>query len=107
MTRRLMSAALATAVGISSAATTGAHEDYRIIGTIAAVSATTLDVKQAKDGKTIGMDMDDTTVVTRDRTKVTVKELKPGLRVVVDARGDSLEELLIVAVRIVPSTARK
>lgn len=106
MTRRLMIAALA-AVCISSARPAGAHEDYRIIGTIAAVTATTLDVKQTKDGKTIGMDMDDATVVTRDKTKVTVKELKPGLHVVVDARGDSLEELLIVAVRIVPSTARK
>lgn len=106
MTRRLMIAALA-AVCISSARPAGAHEDYRIIGTIAAVTATTLDVKQTKDGKTIGMDMDDATVVTRDGKPVSVRDLKPGLRVVADARGDSLEELLIVAVRIVPAAPKK
>ena len=37
-------------VGASPAA---AHEDYRVIGTIAKVTATTLDVKQTKDDKTI------------------------------------------------------
>ncbi len=101
MTRRLMSAALAAAIWVGSAATPGAHEDYRIIGTIAAVTATTLDVKQTRDGKIVGMDMDETTRVTRDGKPGSVKDLKPGLRVVADARGDSLEELLAGEVRIV------
>lgn len=106
MTRRLMSAALAAAIWVGSAATPGAHEDYRIIGTVAAVTATTLDVKQTRDGKIIGMDLDETTRVTRDGKPVSMKELKPGLRVVVDARGDSLEELLAGAVRIVTSPTK-
>ena len=40
--------------------------------------------------------------VTRDKKKVPVSDLKPGTHVVVDARGDSLLELDIVEVRIVP-----
>ena len=54
MKRRLMLAGILSLliVGASPAA---AHEDYRVIGTIAKVTATTLDVKQTKDDKTISM----------------------------------------------------
>jgi hypothetical protein len=43
-----------------------AHDDYRVIGTITRVTATALDVKQTKDGKTIAMKTDSATVVTRE-----------------------------------------
>ena len=105
MTRRLMIAGVLAGliVGMAPAA---AHDDYRIIGTVAKVSAKTLDVKQTKDGKTISMAIDEATLlVTRDKKKVSATQLKPGLSVVVDARGDSLEELQVVEVRIVPSPA--
>ncbi len=39
--------------------------------------------------------------------KVSVDELKEGLSVVVDARGDSLKNLAVVEVRIVPAPAPK
>ena len=91
-------------VGASPAA---AHEDYRVIGTITKVTAKTLDVKQTKDGKTVSMAMNEETLVTRDETTVGTAELKTGLSVVVDARGDSLEELLVQKVRIVPSLAQE
>ena len=84
-----------------------AHDDYRIIGTVAKVDPTSLDVKQTKDGKTIGMDLTKETVVTRDKKKVPVAELMAGLNVVVDARGDSLEELEAISIRIVPPPAKK
>lgn len=41
----------------------------------------------------------------RDTQKVSQAELKPGLHVVADACGDSLEDLLAVEVRIVPAPA--
>lgn len=82
-----------------------AHEDFRIIGTVAKVTDTTLDVKQTKDGKIIAMRMSKTTVVTRDKKKVDRAELKVGAHVVADARGDSLKDLWIREVRLVPPPA--
>ena len=106
MTRQFMIAGILSVliVGASPAA---AHEDYRVIGTIAKVTATTLDVKQTKDDKTISMTLNEATLVTRDETTVGAAELKTGLSVVVDAHGDSLEELLVQTVRIVPSLAQE
>jgi hypothetical protein len=86
-------------VGMAPAA---AHDDYRIIGTITKVAVKTLDVKQTKDGKTISMATDEATVVTRDKKKVSATELKVGLSVVVDANGDTLEDLVVLEIRIVP-----
>lgn len=106
MTRRFMMAAL-LAVLVIGTARVAAHDDYRVIGTITKVTAKTLDVKQTKDGKTISMAMNGATVVTRDKKKVDAAELKTGLSVVVDARGDSLKDLLVVEVRLVPSPTKK
>ena len=106
MTRRLMIAGVLAGL-IVSAAPTAAHDDYRIIGTITKVTANTLDVKQTKDGKTISMATDEETLVTRDKKKVSLKELKTGVSVVVDANGDSLEDLVALEIRIVPSSTKK
>ena len=89
-----------------------AHENYRIIGTVEKVTATDLSVKQTKDGKVVDLisvfeAVAEKSTVTRDKKKVAASELKPGLHVVVDARGDSLLELDIVEVRIVPPPAKK
>lgn len=106
MKRRLtvMIAAIAMIVGL---ATVQAHDDYRIIGTVLKVSTGKLDVKQTKDGKTISMKTDAATLVTRDKKKVNSAELKAGTNVVVDARGDSLQDLVVLEVRIVPAPAAK
>jgi len=79
-----------------------AHDDYRIIGTISRVTATSLNVKQTKDGKTIAMKLVSATLVTRDKKKVERTELEAGLDVVVEARGDSLEDLVVREGRLVP-----
>ena len=106
MTRRLMIVigVVAMMVGVAPA---WAHDDYRIIGTVLKVSAGKLDVKQTKDGKTISMKTDEATLVTRDKKKVSSAELKTGTKVVVDARGDSLQDLVVLEVRIVPAPAAK
>jgi hypothetical protein len=91
------------ALGLFLVSTTPAwaHDEYRIIGTVTKVTAKLLDVKQKKDGKIVTMDLTDTSIVTRDAKKVPMTELKVGLSVVVDARGDSIDELEIVEIKIV------
>jgi hypothetical protein len=106
MTRRFIVAGIIAAL-IIGGTSLSAHDKYRIVGTVAKVAGTVLDVKQTKDGKTITMDMTDKTVVTRDKKKVGRAELKAGLSVVVDALGDSLDELDAVEVRIVPAPTKK
>lgn len=91
-------AALVLSVGSLSA-----HDNYRIIGTVVKLAGTTLEVKQTKDGKTVEMEMTKTSRVTRDKKKVTTAELKAGINVVVDARGDSILDLDVVEIRIVPA----
>jgi hypothetical protein len=101
MTRRLM---MLAALGLFLVSTTPAwaHDEYRIIGTVTKITAKMLDVKQTKDGKVVMIDILDTTIVTRETKKVAATELKVGLNVVVDARGDSIDELEAVEVKIVP-----
>jgi hypothetical protein len=106
MTRRHMILGV-LAVLVVGTAPAAAHDDYRIIGTIAKVTAKTLDVRQTKDGKTISMRTDEATIVTRDKKKVGAAELKTGASVVVDARGDSLADLVVLEVRLVPSPTKK
>jgi len=103
---------LTTIIGVCAAlilsvASLSAHDNYRIIGTVVKLAGTTLEVKQSKDGKTIDMEMTKTSRVTRDKKKVTTAELKAGAHVVVDARGDSILDLDVVEVRIVPAPAKK
>ena len=100
MLRRIALVTLATlVVGLAPVL---AHDDYRIIGTVTRVTATALDVKQTKDDKTVVMKMNAATVVTRDKKKVERAALKVGLNVVVDARGDSLADLVVTEVQVVP-----
>jgi hypothetical protein len=91
---------------LASAAGIRAHDEYRVIGTVTRVSTRLLDVKQTRDGKKLSMKLDAATLVTRDKEKVGVAALKPGQSVVVDASGDSLEDLVALEVRIVPPPAR-
>lgn len=103
MTRRFLLLGLLGVVALS-AAPARAHDDYRIVGTITKVQGKQLAVKN-KDSKTFSIGMNDLTLVKRDKTKTTAAELKPGLSVVVDARGDSEKDLMAVEIRIVPAIA--
>ena len=104
--RRLALATVGAAL-LSAAAGLSAHDEYRIIGTATRMTATTLDVKQTKDNKTISMKTDKQTIVTRDEKTVDRSELKVGASVVVDALGDSIKDLLVIEVRLVPPPAKK
>jgi hypothetical protein len=106
MTRRFVIMAMLAVLPVGGA-TAIAHEDFRIIGTIEKVTAKTLDVKQTKDGQIVSMRIGTKMTVTRDKKPVERTELKAGEHVVVDARGDSIKDLVAVAVRLVPAPTAK
>jgi len=105
MRRRLMIMTMAIAL-IAGAGAATAHEKYRIIGTITKVTADTLEVKQSKDGKVIAMDVNLKTKVSRAKTRLRANDLKLGQSVVVNAVGDSIDELLVTDVTIVPAATK-
>lgn len=95
MTRRLFVALLV----LATTATLSAHEKFKIVGTIVKVQATQLDVK-AVDGATYEIDMNEGTQVMRGLKKLPQSELRPGLRVTVDALGHDMFDLEAVLVTL-------
>lgn len=91
---------------LSGFTSVNAHDDYRIIGAISAVTLTGVEVKE-QSGRAVSIALDSATRVTRDGKKASVLDLKTGLYVVVDASGDSAAELVAVEVRIVPPPAKR
>lgn len=108
MLKRLIGVTLA-AVFAFHALALAAHDEYRIIGTVAKITATQIDVKQVKDGKIIEIDIDKQTKVTKDKKPVAFNQIKVGGSVVVEALGDSILDLQALEIRLVPAipTAKK
>ena len=102
MSRTLVTAVLAILALASPSLS--AHDEFRIIGTVARHENSTLQVKN-REGKTLSVRLDKQTVITRDKKKVPPTELKTGLSVVVDAYGDTEEDSLALEIRIVPPIA--
>lgn len=99
MARTLLSSVALTLV-LAATTSLHAHEKFKIVGTIVKVQATQLDVK-AVDGATYEIDMNDSTQVMRELKKLPQSELKPGLRVTVDAIGHDMFDLEAVLVTLV------
>ena len=89
-----LAATLAVTLGAAAA-----HENFRIVGTIVKVQATQVDVKAA-DGQLYEIDIDDKTIVTRDKQKVAASEMQPGRDVVVVAVGHDMFDLVAVDVQL-------
>ena len=104
MARTLVTAVLAILALASPSLS--AHDEFRIIGTVARYENSTLQVKN-REGKTLSVRLDKQTVITRDKKKVPPTELKTGLSVVVDAYGDTEEDSLALEIRIVPPIAAR
>ena len=100
MTRTFLNLMVAAAV-LAGGNPLLAHEDFRVIGTIARFQDSMLDVK-SRNGKTTSIKLDKQTAISRDKKKVEPSELKAGLTVVVDAYGDTEADLLALEIRIVP-----
>lgn len=80
-----------------------AHEEFRLVGVVTKVSATSLSIRPQGAKADNPVKLDRQTAFARDGKKVARAELKPGQTAVVDAYGDSLEDLLALEVRIVPA----
>src|SRR5215213_5422921 len=92
--------ALLFAATLACATPLAAHDQYRIVGTVAKITATQIDVKQIKDGKIVEIDIDKQTKVTRDKKPVAFTQIKVGGSVV-EAYGDSILDLLALEIRLV------
>ena len=96
---RRMRFALAVALAMLLSTTGTAHEKFKIVGTVAKVHAEQLDVKSV-DGSTYEMDMFESVAVFRNNRKVATSELKPGVKVTVNALGHDFFDLEVVEVHI-------
>ena len=92
---------LTAILGLLLSSAGGAHEKFKIVGTVVKVHAEQLDVK-AVDGATYEMDMYDSAAVFRQNRKVARSELKPGVNVTVNALGHDMFDLEVVDVHIAP-----
>ena len=90
------------ALSMSAVGPLFAHDQYRIIGTITKPpQPKSIEVK-TKDGKLVSIELNRETLISRDRKKADFTELKMDGSVVVDALGDSYDDLVALEVRIVP-----
>jgi hypothetical protein len=80
-----------------------AHDRYRIVGTVTKLTADEITVKQVKDNALVEMDLDQNTKVTRDGKAAKMAEVKVGASVVIEALGDSILDLVVLEIRVVPS----
>jgi hypothetical protein len=103
MMKTLMTFAVAVAI-LFGAGAAFAHDHFRVIGTLTKHQDSRIEVKN-RDGKTTAIKLDKQTEVTQDKKKVETTELKVGRSVVVDAYGDSEDDLLALEIRIVPAIA--
>jgi hypothetical protein len=99
--QRIMTRVFVMATLLLGAGHTFAHEDFRVIGTLRMHQDSRIEVEN-RDGKTTSIRLDKQTVITQDTKKVDAAALEIGLSVVVDAYGDSEEDLLALEIRIVP-----
>ena len=78
-----------------------AHEKFKIVGTVTKVLKEELVVK-AVDGATYEMDFADSAPIFLKNKKVARAELKPGVKVTVNALGHDMFDLEVVDVHITP-----
>ncbi|MFP6828606.1 MAG: hypothetical protein VCC36_06140 [Gammaproteobacteria bacterium] len=81
-----------------------AHEDFRVIGTVMSHQDSSIEV-QSRDGTMTSIRLDRQTLITRDTKTVAAAQLEIGVSVVVDAYGDSTNDLLALDIRIVSPIA--
>jgi hypothetical protein len=79
-----------------------AHDEVRVIGAIVRRQDASIQVKTAA-GKTFSIAFNKDTKISRDKKTAQSSELKAGVTVVVDALGDSEDDLVAQEVRIVPA----
>ena len=99
--RQMMTKVIAVAALALGAGHAFAHEDFRVIGTVMSHQGSNIEV-QSKDGRMTSIRLDRQTLITRDTKTVAATQVETGVSVVVDAYGDSADDLLALEIRIVP-----
>jgi hypothetical protein len=96
---------IAFAVLLSGAVSLSAHEQFRIVGKIVKFEKLQLVVDSTYSERFV-LNLQEGTLIQRDRKRVPATELKVGRTVVVDVSGDTLydDNLFVIAVTLVPST---
>lgn len=103
--RRILLGILTFAVVMSDAVSLGAHDQFRIIGNIVKFGKLQLVVDTAFSERFV-LNLQEGTLMQREKKRVPATELKVGRSVVVDVSGDTLydDNLFVIAVTLVPST---
>ena len=90
---------------VLSSTMASAHEVFRIVGTIVKFEKWRLDVK-TNDGEMFLIQLPEYTPIQRDKKRVTAKELKAGVGVIVEVVGDTPYDAdrYVTSVTVVPSS---
>lgn len=105
MIRSLRCAAMVLALLVPMRAAL-AHDEGRVIGTIAEVKGDALVVK-AQDGRVANIRVDAKTELSQDAHKADRSEIKVGRFVVIQAYGDDYSDMLALEIKFVPPPAGK
>ena len=100
---RKIAIALTMIAALVASAGLHAHDRYRIVGTVTHVASDQITVKQVKDNALVEMDIDQNTKVTRNGKAAKLAEVKVGGSVVIEALGDSILDLVVLEIRLVPA----
>ena len=107
MIRRMLS--IAAVLALAAAGNAGAHEGHKhpthkMMGTVTAVHAAMNHVEITTAKGAAAFYVDASTKYLRGATRLTLADLKPGTRVVVEARGEG-QKMTAVQVRVSASPA--
>ena len=78
-----------------------AHQ-VEVVGTVVSRQDARLDVK-TKDGQTVSVALEQSTLIVRNKKRVDIAELKAGVRVEVHALDDAAADLVAYLVDILPA----
>ena len=95
------SAAIAAFLLAASSVSALAHDEFRVVGVVTKVNQNSLSVKQTGGVEHV-IKLDRQTAVLRDGKKAVLADLKAGQTTVVNALGDTMEDMLAIEIRIVP-----
>ena len=97
---RKILAPLAAVATLFIAAPAAAHDEMLVAGQVAAVTATSIQLK-TKDGQVVTLAVDGNTRVMRDGKRLTPKDVKIGQSVKALGFGDKLKDLVAIDVTII------
>lgn len=83
-----------------------AHEDIQVTGVVTKRQGDTIEIK-TRAGKTLAIEVNKATKVTRGKSKSTLAALKPGMTVVVDGFGDTEDDFFVLQVTIGTTSGRR